>query len=136
MTAIDSFGRFRPFAIGFDRFFEDIERVSSINDNFPPYNVIKSSEDTYLIELAVAGFNKEELNIEYKDSILTVTGDNTTRQELDFVHKGISERSFRRSWTLGDHVKVKTATVVNGLLVISLEREIPESEKPQTIKIK
>ena len=136
MTAIDSFGRFRPFAIGFDRFFEDIERVSSINDNFPPYNVIKSSEDSYLIELAVAGFNKDELNIEYKDGILTVTGDNTTRQELDFVHKGISERSFRRSWTLGDHVKVKSATVVNGLLVLSLEREIPESEKPQTIKIK
>ncbi len=136
MTAIDSFGRFRPFAIGFDRFFEDIERVSSINDNFPPYNVIKSSEDSYLIELAVAGFNKDELNIEYKDAILTVTGDNTTRQDLDFVHKGISERSFRRSWTLGDHVKVKSATVVNGLLVLSLEREIPESEKPQTIKIK
>ena len=136
MTAIDSFGRFRPFALGFDRFFEDIERGSSINYNFPPYNVIKSSEDSYLIELAVAGFNKDELNIEYKDGILTVTGDNTTRQELDFVHKGISERSFRRSWTLGDHVKVKTATVVNGLLVISLEREIPESEKPQTIKIK
>ena len=136
MTAIDSFGRFRPFAIGFDRFFEDIERVSSINDNFPPYNVIKSSEDSYLIELAVAGFNKDELNIEYKDSILTVTGDNTTRQDLDFVHKGISERSFKRSWTLGDHVKVKSATVVNGLLVLSLEREIPESEKPQTIKIK
>ena len=136
MTAIDSFGRFRPFAIGFNRFFEDIERVSSINDNFPPYNVIKSSEDSYLIELAVAGFNKDELNIEYKDAILTVTGDNTTRQDLDFVHKGISERSFRRSWTLGDHVKVKSATVVNGLLVLSLEREIPESEKPQTIKIK
>ena len=136
MTAIDSFGRFRPFAIGFDRFFEDIERVSSINDNFPPYNVIKSSEDSYLIELPVAGFNKDELNIEYKDAILTVTGDNTTRQDLDFVHKGISERSFRRSWTLGDHVKVKSATVVNGLLVLSLEREIPESEKPQTIKIK
>ena len=136
MTAIDSFGRFRPIAIGFDRFFEDIERVSSINDNFPPYNVIKSSEDSYLIELAVAGFNKDELNIEYKDAILTVTGDNTTRQDLDFVHKGISERSFSRSWTLGDHVKVKSATVVNGLLVLSLEREIPESEKPQTIKIK
>ena len=136
MTHLDIFGQFRPFAIGFDRFFEDIERVSSINDNFPPYNVIKSSEDSYLIELAVAGFNKDELNIEYKDGILTVTGDNTTRQDLDFVHKGISERSFKRSWTLGDHVKVKSATVVNGLLVLSLEREIPESEKPQTIKIK
>ena len=136
MTAIDTFGQFRPFTIGFDKLFWDMERISNINDNFPPYNVIKSSEDTYLIELAVAGFNKEELNIEYKDSILTVTGDNTTRQELDFVHKGISERSFKRSWTLGEHVKVKSASVVNGLLVVSLEREIPESEKPQTIKIK
>ena len=136
MTALDSFGQFRPFTIGFDKLFSDMERISNIQDNFPPYNVIKSSDDSYLIELAVAGFNKDELNIEYKDSILTVTGDNTTRQELDFVHKGISERSFKRSWTLGDHVKVKTAKVVNGLLVISLEREIPESEKPQTIKIK
>lgn len=135
MTAIDNFGRFRPFTIGFDRLFEDMERISNINDNFPPYNVIKSSEDSYLIELAVAGFNKEEINIEYKDSILTVTGDNTSRQELEFVHKGISERSFKRAWTLGEHVKVKSASVVNGLLVISLEREIPEEEKPQVIEI-
>ena len=101
MTAIDTFGQFRPFSIGFDKLFSDMERISNINDNFPPYNVIKSSDDSYLIELAVAGFNKEELSIEYKDSILTVTGDNTIRQELDFVHKGISERSFKRSWTLG-----------------------------------
>lgn len=135
MTAIDNFGRFRPFTIGFDRLFEDMERISNINDNFPPYNVIKSSDDSYLIELAVAGFNKEEINIEFKDSILTVTGDNTARQELEFVHKGISERSFKRAWTLGEHVKVKSATVVNGLLVISLEREIPEEEKPQVIEI-
>ena len=136
MTSIDTFGQFRPFSIGFDKLFSDMERISNINDNFPPYNVIKSSDDSYLIELAVAGFNKEELSIEYKDSILTVTGDNTTRQELDFVHKGISERSFKRRWTLGEHVKVKSANVVNGLLVISLEREIPEEEKPQVIKIK
>ena len=135
MTAIDNFGRFRPFTIGFDRLFEDMERISNINDNFPPYNVIKSSDDSYLIELAVAGFNKEEINIEYKDSILSVTGDNTARQELEFVHKGISERNFKRAWTLGEHVKVKSATVVNGLLVISLEREIPEEEKPQVIEI-
>ena len=112
-----------------------MERISNHSTNFPPYNVIKSSDDSYLIELAVAGFNKEELHIEFKDSILTVTGDNTTRQELEFVHKGISERNFKRSWTLGDHVKVKSANVVNGLLVISLEREIPEEEKPEIIKI-
>ena len=136
MTSIDAFGRFRPFSIGFDRLFDDMERISNHSTNFPPYNVIKSSDDSYLIELAVAGFNKEELSIEFKDSILTVKGDNTTRQELEFVHKGISERNFVISWTLGDHVKVKSAEVVNGLLVISLVKEVPEEEKPKIIKIK
>ena len=135
MTSIDAFGRFRPLTIGFDRLFEDMERISNISDNFPPYNVIKSSDDTYLIELAVAGFDKSELSIEFKDSVLKIEGKKETR-ELDFAHKGISERNFIRSWTLGEHVKVKSAEVSNGLLIVSLEREIPEEEKPQVIKIK
>jgi len=135
MTSIDALGRFRPFTIGFDRLFEDMERISNISDNFPPYNVIKSSDDTYLIELAVAGFDKSELSIEFKDSVLKIEGKKETR-ELDFAHKGISERNFIRSWTLGEHVKVKSAEVSNGLLIVSLEREIPEEEKPQVIKIK
>jgi molecular chaperone IbpA len=134
MTSIDALGRFRPFTIGFDRLFEDMERISNISDNFPPYNVIKSSEDSYIIELAVAGFDKKELSIEFKDSVLKVEGKKETR-EIDFAHKGISERNFIRSWTLGEHVKVKSAEVSNGLLIISLEREIPEEEKPQVIKI-
>lgn len=134
MTSIDALGRFRPFTIGFDRLFEDMERISNISDNFPPYNVIKSSEDSYIIELAVAGFDKKELSIEFKDSVLKVEGKKETR-EIDFAHKGISERNFVRSWTLGEHVKVKSAEVSNGLLIISLEREIPEEEKPQVIKI-
>jgi len=134
MTSIDALGRFRPFTIGFDRLFEDMERISNINDNFPPYNVIKSSEDSYIIELAVAGFDNKELSIEFKDSVLKVEGNKETR-EINFAHKGISERNFIRSWTLGEHVKVKEAKVSNGLLVISLEREIPEEEKPKVIKI-
>lgn len=134
MTSIDALGRFRPFTIGFDRLFDDMERISNISDNFPPYNVIKSSEDSYIIELAVAGFDKKELSIEFKDSVLKVEGKKETR-EIDFAHKGISERNFIRSWTLGEHVKVKSAEVSNGLLIISLEREIPEEEKPQVIKI-
>lgn len=134
MTSIDALGRFRPFTIGFDRLFEDMERISNISDNFPPYNVIKSSEDSYIIELAVAGFDKKELSIEFKDSVLKVEGKKETR-EIDFAHKGISERNFVRSWTLGEHVKVKSAEVSNGLLIISLEREVPEEEKPQVIKI-
>jgi molecular chaperone IbpA len=135
MTAIDNFGQFRPFTVGFDKLFSDMERISNINDNFPPYNVIKSDEDSYIIELAVAGFSKDELFIEFKDSILKVEGKKETR-EIDFTHKGISERNFVRSWTLGEYVKVKGAEVKDGLLVISLEREIPEEEKPQVIKIK
>ena len=111
-----------------------MERISNISDNFPPYNVIKSSEDSYIIELAVAGFDKKELSIEFKDSVLKVEGQRETR-EINFAHKGISERNFIRSWTLGEHVKVKSAEVSNGLLIISLEREIPEEEKPQVIKI-
>lgn len=134
MTSIDALGRFRPFTIGFDRLFDDMERISNISDNFPPYNVIKSSEDSYIIELAVAGFDKKELSIEFKDSVLKVEGKKETR-EIDFAHKGISERNFVRSWTLGEHVKVKSAEVSNGLLIISLEREVPEEEKPQVIKI-
>lgn len=134
MTSIDALGRFRPFTIGFDRLFDDMERISNISDNFPPYNVIKSSEDSYIIELAVAGFDKKELSIEFKDSVLKVEGKKETR-EIDFAHKGISERNFIRSWTLGEHVKVKSAEVSNGLLIISLEREVPEEEKPQVIKI-
>ena len=134
MTSIDALGRFRPFTIGFDRLFDDMERISNISDNFPPYNVIKSSEDSYIIEIAVAGFDKKELSIEFKDSVLKVEGQRETR-EINFAHKGISERNFIRSWTLGEHVKVKSAEVSNGLLIISLEREIPEEEKPQVIKI-
>ena len=135
MTAIDNFGQFRPFTIGFDKLFSDMERISNINDNFPPYNVIKSSEDTYIIELAVAGFSKDELFIEFKDSVLKVEGKKETR-EIDFAHKGISERNFARSWTLGEYVKVKGAEVKNGMLIISLEKEIPEEEKPQVLNIK
>jgi molecular chaperone IbpA len=135
MTSIDALGRFRPFTIGFDRIFDDMERISNVSDNFPPYNVIKSSDDLYFIELAVAGFDKSELNIEFKDSVLKVEGKKETR-ELDFTHKGISERNFIRSWTLGEHIKVRGAEVSNGLLIISLERDIPEEERPQIIKIK
>ena len=135
MTAIDNFGQFRPFTIGFDKLFSDMERISNINDNFPPYNVIKSSEDSYLIELAVAGFNKEELSIEYKDSILSVTGDNTTRQELEFVHKGISERNFVRTFKLAEYVEVSSAKLEDGILRVGLFKNVPEAMKPKKIDI-
>ena len=93
------------------------------------------TEDEFLIELAVAGFDKSELSIEFKDSVLKVEGKKKTR-EMEFTHKGISEANFTRSWTLGDYFKVKTGEVVNGILIISVQREVPEEEKPLEIKIK
>ena len=135
MTSIDAFGRFRPFSIGFDRLFDDMERISNHSTNFPPYNVIKSSDDSYLIELAVAGFNKEELSIEFKDSILTVKGDNTTRQELEFVHKGISERNFVRTFKLAEYVEVSSAKLEDGILRVGLFKNVPEAMKPKKIDI-
>jgi len=149
MTSINTsnIGQFRPFSIGFERLFDDIERISNNpQSNYPPYNVIKSSKDEFLIELAVAGFDKSELSIEFKDSILKVEGKKETRYERknivegndfpSFTHKGISEANFMKSWTLGDYFKVKTGEVVNGILIISVQREIPEEEKPLEIKIK
>jgi molecular chaperone IbpA len=137
MTSIDAFGRFRPLTIGFDRLFEDLDRVSTQSDNYPPYNLIKVDEDSFFIELAVAGFSKDEITIEFKDRVLTITGDSSPRVDgVDFIHKGISERNFIRKFTLAEHIVIKTAKVNNGLLVITLDREIPEEDKPQIIKIK
>ena len=134
MTSID-FGRFRPITIGFDKIFEDMEKLSNIHDNFPPYNIIKLNDDEYQIELAVAGFSKEDIDIRFKDSILTVAGEKETRSDVDFSHKGISERNFLKSWTLGDYVKVGDAKMKDGVLIISLFKDVPEEEKPQIISI-
>jgi molecular chaperone IbpA len=133
---LDAFGRLRPFTIGFDRVFKDLEKLQNVSETYPPYNLIKSSDDIFFIELAVAGFNKNDLEIEYKNSILTIKGKTSKKEEVNYIHKGISERSFTRVFTLAEHIKVKTAEVTNGLLVISLERDIPEEEKPIAIKIK
>jgi molecular chaperone IbpA len=134
MTSID-FGRFRPITIGFDKIFEDMEKLSNIHTNFPPYNIIKLNDDEFEIELAVAGFTKEEINIQFKDSILTIAGEKDTRADVEFSHKGISERNFMKSWTLGDYVKVGDAKMKDGLLIISLFKDVPEEEKPQIISI-
>ena len=124
--------------IGFDRLFDSLDRqfANSVSTSYPPYNIIKTSEDAYQIEIAVAGFREDELDVQVKDAILTVTGEQKRDEEdVAYLHKGISARSFNRTFTLGDHVEVKGATVINGLLVIDLERELPEEAKPKKIAI-
>ena len=128
---------FNRATVGFDRMFDLLDRqfANSASTTYPPYNIIKEGEDSYKIEIAVAGFREDELDITVKDFVLTVTGEQKRDEATTYLHKGISARSFTRTFTLGDHVEVKGATVQNGLLVITLEREVPEEAKPKKIAI-
>jgi len=126
------------FGIGFDSIFEDIHRLASVTgkDNYPPYNVIKIDDDHFFIELALAGIPRESLDIEVDQNQLTVSTEKAeTDEELEYLHKGISQRGFSRSFTLADHVVVKGADMIDGVLKISLERQLPEELKPRKIDI-
>lgn len=130
------------FTVGFDNIFDSLMRAASTSNstNYPPYNVVKHSDDEFSIELAVAGFGEEEIEIELENSVLTVSGEKSAedqfREGVVFLHQGISSRSFKRSFTLAEHVEVVEASVNNGILSISLERQIPEEKKPKRIAIK
>ena len=124
--------------VGFDRMANLIETAArqEQSPNWPPYNVMQFDEDQYRIEIAVAGFAQDDLDIEIKEGLLTVKGDKTTNvEETKYLHRGIAERAFERRFQLADHVKVVGANLENGLLVIDLKREIPEAAKPRKISI-
>lgn len=128
----------RSAFVGFDHIFGDIERLAAHHqkDHYPPHNIIKHSDDEYLIELAVVGFKEEDIDISTHDGILTVKGNRSQRRDQDlYVHKGISGRQFERSFRLSEFVEVKGADLQDGMLVIHLERRIPEEMRPRKIKI-
>jgi|TARA_B100001287_G_scaffold276637_1_gene288403 molecular chaperone IbpA len=135
MTHLDIFGQFRPFAIGFDRYFEDLERMSNISQtNYPPYNVVKVDEEHFAVELAVAGFSKKDISITKEKNVLIIEG-KLEDESKDFVHKGLASRAFKRSWTLSDDIVIEGAELKDGILSVSLEKVIPEEDKPVEIKI-
>jgi len=135
MTHLDIFGQFRPFAIGFDRYFEDLERMSNISQtNYPPYNVVKVDEEHFAVELAVAGFSKKDISITKEKNVLIIEG-KIEDESKDFVHKGLASRAFKRSWTLSDDIVIEGAELKDGILSVSLEKVIPEEDKPVEIKI-
>tara|TARA_B100000513_G_scaffold189190_1_gene112723 strand:+ start:655 stop:1065 length:411 start_codon:yes stop_codon:yes gene_type:complete len=135
MTHLDIFGQFRPFAIGFDRYFEDLERMSNISQtNYPPYNVVKEDDEHFSVELAVAGFSKKDVSITKEKNVLVIEG-KVEDESKDFVHKGLASRAFKRSFTLADDVEISGASLKDGILVVSLERVVPEEDKPVSIKI-
>lgn len=125
------------FAVGFDSVFEDLILRSTQATNYPPYNIVKHSEENFAIEVAVAGFRDGEIDVTVERNQLTVKGEKTT--DLDntpeYVYRGISSRSFTRTWTLAEHIEVVGAKSEDGILTISLELRVPESQKPKTIAI-
>jgi molecular chaperone IbpA len=125
--------------IGFDRLFEDLNRTfanSRTDGNYPPHNVVKLDDTHYIIELAVAGFSEKEIDLELKENILTVKGEQIKPEiEVEYLHKGISARNFVRTFPLAEHIEVRGATVKNGILSIALEQVIPEENKPKKIAI-
>ena len=136
LTALDLHPLYRN-AIGVDRLFDRlINNIESTSQtNYPPYNIVQVDENEYFIEMAVAGLDEEDLEITQDQSTLTITGKIEVSETLNYLHKGIAGRSFRREFTLADHVEVTEANLKKGVLFIRLKREIPEAMKPKTIAI-
>ncbi len=138
-TAFD-FAPFRRSSVGFDRLFDMLENSSFGNggENYPPFDLIKTGENDYRIELAVAGFKAEEIDITAQQNVLIVSGskkDESETKGADYIYRGIANRSFERRFALADHIQVKGADMKDGMLQIELVREIPEAMKPRKISV-
>ena len=140
-SLFDNFNQLTPYAVGFDRVFDQLNRYvdnNATSTGFPPYNIRKEGDNNYVIEMALAGFGKEDIEVEVADSTLSVR---STKKPLnedvasndDTVYRGISYRKFDRKFTLAEDVVVKTAKLENGMLILELERVVPEAKKPRLI---
>ena len=137
---VSAFPQVESRLIGFDRVFDAVHRLHTIeggqSNSFPPYNIKKLDDENYEITLALAGFKKSELSVVVEDGNLIVKGEQAETSKSEFLHKGIAERNFTRTWALADEVKVTGSKLKDGVLTISLVHEIPEDKKPVEIKIK
>ena len=128
----------RSLFVGFDTLFEDLERIHqsarSGTDNYPPHNIVRIDEEKFLIELAVAGFKEDGINVEVKDGILKITGE-MDKDERDFAFKGISSRKFEQSFRLSEFVLIDGADLNDGILVVYARVELPEEKRPRKIEI-
>ena len=133
-----SFAYPRSAFLGFDHIFDELQKIRAhANDGYPPHNVIKTGDRTYTVELAVAGFKREDLSIELKDHVLTIKGDRAQRRPEDqYVHRGLSTRKFVKSYRLSEYTEVVGADLTDGILTVDLEVIVPEEQKPKLITIK
>jgi len=144
--ALSIFNQLRPVTVGFDNVFDHFERMMDdhnfnemVRYNYPPYNIVKTGDYTYDIELALAGFNKKDIDITMEDGMLNIKSSVEATKDKDedgVIHKGIAKRYFSKSFTIAEDVEIKGAELKDGLLKVSMERIIPEHKKPRTISIK
>jgi len=147
--ALSIFNKLRPVSVGFDSIFDHFENtwdddffnLPSNSNNYPPYNIVKSGNNKYDVEVALAGFNKKDINVNVGDGMLTIESKKEDKisdedENGEVLHKGISQRYFKRSFSVADDVEVKGAKLENGLLRVSMERKIPEARKLKTIDVK
>ena len=127
-----------PFFIGFNRTLDRLNTVhtAAVNQSYPPYNIFKVDEDTYRVDLALAGFDKKDIDVSVDNGTLIVKGEVTTEDTAETIHKGIATRKFTRTFALGEYMEVVGAEFKNGMLSVNVERIIPEDKKPKSIKIK
>jgi len=137
MRSAFDFAPFRRSTIGFDRLFDLLENsaVGQGGENYPPFDLLRLDDNHYRINLAVAGFGSDEIDIVAQQNQLVVTGKKSDDDKSDYIHRGIANRSFERRFGLADHIKVTEADLKDGLLSIDLVREIPEAMKPKKISI-
>ena len=126
--------------IGFDQMFDQMERRygNSVNNNYPPHNILKTGENQYEIQIAVTGFEKSEISVSVESNVLTVKGESQTSNEnteIVYLHRGLASRDFAREFPLAEHIEITGAEIKNGMLIVKLIRNIPESEKPRVIDI-
>jgi len=132
---------FHKFGIGFDNMFDELLRVNAqqSNNNYPPYNIVQINEDEFMISIAVAGFGHDNLTVTKEKNFLIIDGahstDTVNTNTINYLHRGISERNFRREFQLADHVEITNAHLELGILNLYLKREVPEAQKPRSIQI-
>ena len=154
--ALSIFNQLRPLSVGFDDVFDHFESMFdgptlSIGSNYPPYNIVKTGKHTYDVEVALAGFNKKDIDVTSENGVLTIESkvksvmndsiglkddEDKPREDEHMIHKGISKRYFKKSFTIADDVEIKGAELKDGMLRVSMEKIIPEAKKARTITIK
>jgi molecular chaperone IbpA len=139
LSMFDNFNQLAPYAVGFDRVFDQLQTYvvnNSQSSGFPPYNIRKGGDYTYVIEMALAGFSKDDIEIEVADGLLTIRSIKENDENDNPLYRGISYRKFNRKFTLADDIVVNDASLENGMLKIDLEQIVPDEKKPRKIIIK